>query len=450
MNTRELAKMGICGDCIGVAITAIQRASASGRRDAKVTIPKVMSNPEHYFEDIEYGDFAKAIAADRDFVRPAPISYKVWGGPIDDASREQMENVCSLPMAVKAAVMPDFHMGYGGPIGGVVALENAVVPFLVGVDIACRMKMSIFDIKPELLDKSEQFKVALQKGTNFGVGCEYNPRKSHEVMDEDWDVTPITKRLKDKAWSQLGTSGSGNHFAEFGILTDLTTNEKNVALMTHSGSRGTGSAVCDAYSTVAKSRLSSKFADLGNLAWLDLDTEAGQEYWAAMELMGMYAAANHDIIHRGIAKLLHVSIMRSIENHHNFAWKEQHLGREVIVHRKGATPAGKGVLGVIPGSMGTPAYVVEGLGNPDSLCSASHGAGRCMSRRKAKDKYTWAAVRNHLAKQGIIVMSAGADEVPYAYKDIEVVMAAQTDLVKSIMRFDPKIVKMSDDGKSED
>jgi len=450
MNTREFTKMGVPGDCIGVAITAMQRASASGRRDAKVVIPKVLANPEHYFEDTEYGDFAKAIAADRDFVRPAPINYRTWGTDIDQPTHDQMSMACAMPNAVAAALMPDGHVGYGLPIGGVLALDNAVCPFAVGVDIACRMKLSIFDIKPELLDKPEQFKVALEKGTNFGVGCEYNPRKSHEVMDEDWDVTPVTKRHKDKAWSQLGTSGSGNHFAEFGILTDLRNNEKTVALMTHSGSRGTGSAVCDIYSAIAKARLSSKFSDLGNLAWLDLDTEAGQEYWMAMELMGMYAAANHDIIHRSIAKLLHKPIMHSIENHHNFAWKEQHLGREVIVHRKGATPAGKGVMGVIPGSMGTPAFVVEGLGNPDSLCSASHGAGRCMSRRKAKDTYTWAAVRNHLAKQGIIVLSAGADEVPYAYKDINKIMAEQSDLVTTIMRFDPKIVKMSDDGKSED
>jgi tRNA-splicing ligase RtcB len=135
-----------------------------------------------------------------------------------------------------------------------------------------------------------------------------------------------------------------------------------------------------------------------------------------------------------------------VENHHNFAWKEIHQGKEWIVHRKGATPAGKGVLGVIPGSMATPGFVVKGRGNQASLNSASHGAGRQMSRTQAKSKYTWNAVRNQLGVQGIRVISAGADEAPGAYKDILSVMAAQQDLVDIVAQFDPKIVKMCEDG----
>ena len=130
-----------------------------------------------------------------------------------------------------------------------------------------------------------------------------------------------------------------------------------------------------------------RYKDLGRLAWLDLDSEAGQEYWAAMNLMGDYAAANHAVIHRLVTKLLGAEIIAGVENHHNFAWKERHHGRELIVHRKGATPAGAGVLGVIPGSMADPAFVVRGLGNPQSLNSASHGAGRRMSRKKANDMF---------------------------------------------------------------
>jgi len=147
-----------------------------------------------------------------------------------------------------------------------------------------------------------------------------------------------------------------------------------------------------------------------------------------------------------VAKLLGAAIVAGVENHHNFAWKEVHDGKEVVVHRKGATPAGEGVMGVIPGSMADPAFVVRGKGNAASLASASHGAGRRMSRKKAKDTYNWKAVKNDLEKNGVRVLSAGADEVPGVYKDIREVMRQQADLVDVVARFDPKIVKMCDDG----
>lgn len=208
--------------------------------------------------------------------------------------------------------------------------------------------------------------------------------------------------------------------------------------------------MCDTYSSIARGRLPRQYEDVGRLAWLSLDDQAGQEYWAAMNLMGDYAAANHDVIHRLVSKLLGARIISGVENHHNFAWKETHGGREVIVHRKGATPAGAGVLGVIPGSMADPAFVVRGKGNEASLQSAAHGAGRRMSRTAARDKYNFRAVQKDLEVKGIKVLSAGADEVPYVYKNILEVMAAQDDLVEIVARFDPKIVKMSDDGRNED
>jgi tRNA-splicing ligase RtcB len=201
------------------------------------------------------------------------------------------------------------------------------------------------------------------------------------------------------------------------------------------------------YSNIARSQLPKSLSTrFGYLGWLSLDSEAGQEYWNAMNLMGDYAAANHDVIHRLVSKLLGGRIIAGVENHHNFAWKEVHNGKELIVHRKGATPAGKGVLGVIPGSMATPGFVVRGKGNADSLESASHGAGRRMSRTAARQKYRWNSVRNTLSDQGVRVISAGADEAPGAYKDIHSVMAAQTDLVEVIGQFDPMIVKMCEDG----
>jgi tRNA-splicing ligase RtcB len=182
---------------------------------------------------------------------------------------------------------------------------------------------------------------------------------------------------------------------------------------------------------------------LSNLAWLDLDQAEGAEYWAAMELMGKYAAANHQLIHQAIVRNLGAEVLADVENHHNFAWKETYEGRQVIVHRKGATPAHKGVLGIIPGSMGAPGFVVRGLGNKDALNSASHGAGRKMSRGAAFRKFNWEQVNEHLRKNKVTLLSAGLDEAPMAYKDIHEVIAAQADLVKPFARFDPRIVKMA-------
>ncbi len=224
-----------------------------------------------------------------------------------------------------------------------------------------------------------------------------------------------------------------------------------MALLTHSGSRGTGAQVCQHYSRLAMDRHTELPKELKHLAWLSLDEEAGQEYWAAMNLMGHYAAANHALIHKHIARALGATVLLDIENHHNFAWKERHLingeEREVIVHRKGATPAGPGVLGIIPGSMASPGFVVRGKGQTESLHSASHGAGRVMSRTKALQSFTWSAVKKLLAERDVTLLSAGLDEVPGVYKDIDTVMAAQTDLVDVLGRFDPKLVKMCPAGE---
>jgi tRNA-splicing ligase RtcB len=171
-----------------------------------------------------------------------------------------------------------------------------------------------------------------------------------------------------------------------------------------------------------------------------------------MELMGRYAAANHELIHRHIAQTLGVEVLLDVENHHNFAWRERHRlsdGREaeVIVHRKGATPAGAGVLGVIPGSMATPGYIVRGKGSEASLQSAAHGAGRRMSRTAAKAQFTWDVAERFLKSRNVTLISAGLDEVPMAYKDIEEVMTAQDDLVERLARFEPRLVKMAPGGE---
>ncbi len=463
MNKKQLLKLGVPADCVTTAVAGIQAAAKANQwraSKAKNVITSILDNPEQHVSDPYFAEFARDVIEDRAFVRPEPITYRTWGEDgIDEQSHQQMRQACGLPNAVGAALMPDAHLGYGLPIGGVLALDNAVCPYAVGVDIACRMKLSVFDLPPESLEDQEMFHIfrkALEEGTVFGTGRSHAQRQDHEVMDADWTVTRITRERKDKAWNQLGTSGSGNHFAEFGRLTldepelGLEAGEY-VALMSHSGSRGAGHAVCSTYSSIAEQKLPKRFEDLRRLAWLDLDTEAGQEYWAAMNLMGDYAAANHDVIHRLVSSLCGAQIIAGVENHHNFAWKEMHDGKEVIVHRKGATPASEGVLGVIPGSMASPAYVVRGKGQPESLCSASHGAGRVMSRKAARDKFRFKSVKNDLEQRGVHILSAGADEVPGVYKNIDDVMREQSDLVETIARFDPKIVKMCDDGsRAED
>ena len=391
-------------------------------------------------------------------MRSIDAPYRIWGEGLEPDAVRQLQNACKLPVAAAGALMPDAHVGYGLPIGGVLATHDAVIPYAVGVDIACRMKMTVLDLPTSALaDEQRRLASAIERETRFGVGGSFKTRRQHDVMDADWRVTKVTAGLKDRAWAQLGTSGSGNHFVEFGrlhVLNDavgLPTGDY-VALLSHSGSRGSGAQIAAHYSKLAMKTHPELPRELAHLSWLDLASEAGQEYWAAMELMGKYAAANHALIHQHIRRALGVDVRLDLENHHNFAWRERHrlpngTDAEVIVHRKGATPAGQGVLGIIPGSMGTPGYVVRGRGSAASLNSAAHGAGRRMSRTKAKQTFTWDTAQKFLRDRGVTLISAGLDEVPMAYKDIDEVMAAQQDLVEPLARFEPRLVKMAPSGE---
>ncbi len=465
MKTRELLNLGVPkGEAMDLIKKAIMRwvRSDEGRGKNKSVLREkvadLVANAEKYFNDEIFGATAQVLnrtkAAQAMYVpRQSPAYYKRWGDDMEDSAIEQMENACKLPISVRGALMPDAHTGYGLPIGGVLATEGAVIPYAVGVDIACRMKMTVLDMPVSAINgQFGLLKNALEMETRFGVGATFKRRREHDVMDEDWTFSSTVKSLKDKAWSQLGTSGSGNHFVEFGTLTlekyDLGLEAGTyLALLSHSGSRGTGNEIATYYSKLAMKRHLELPKELMHLAWLDIDSDEGQEYWRAMELMGRYAAANHELVHKHIARNLGVKVLLDVENHHNFAWKEEHDDKEVIVHRKGATPAGVGALGIIPGSMATPGYVVRGKGNPKSLNSASHGAGRRMSRKKAKETYTWHDAKKFLEANGVRVLTAGLDEVPMAYKNIDEVMSAQSDLVEKIARFDPKIVKMAPAGE---
>jgi tRNA-splicing ligase RtcB len=466
MNTKDFLRLGVpLGQATRLATDFVARFILGGGDKSRLheEVAAIVANPAAFLVDDLRKEFAKALLNAPPPPRAEPVKYHQWGEGLEHEAVMQMEKACLLPVSVAGALMPDAHVGYGLPIGGVLATDNAVIPYAVGVDIACRMKMTVLDIPVrDLEQKQDRLTRAIEGETRFGVGANFKQRRAHDVLDADWSVSPITKQNKDKAWSQLGTSGSGNHFVEFGLFTahgpiasagqskELPAGTY-VALLSHSGSRGAGAAVCDHYSKIAFNQFPDLPSELKRLAWLSLDSQEGQEYWNAMELMGQYAAANHACIHRHIAENLGAQVLLDLENHHNFAWKEKHMidgvEREVIVHRKGATPAGAGVLGIIPGSMATPGFVVSGKGNAESLNSASHGAGRAMSRKVANEKFNWKDVNRFLRERGVTLISSGLDEVPMAYKNIREVMEAQRDLVTVRGQFDPKLVKMAPAGE---
>ena len=460
MTAKDLLRLGVpLGEPMRRATDFVSRFVLGGGDKMRIEdeVKAIVTDPSAFRADSLRGEFARALLAAPPPPRAEPARYRQWGEGLESEAVMQMEKACLLPVSVAGALMPDAHVGFGLPIGGVLATENAVIPYAVGVDIACRMKMTVLDIRLDDLERrQDRLTRAIEAETRFGVGATFKQRRQHEVLDADWSVSPITRQNKDRAWSQLGTSGSGNHFVEFGLFTahgPIGNLEPGtyVALLSHSGSRGTGAAVCDHYSKIAFSQFPDLPRELKRLAWLSLDSQEGQEYWAAMELMGRYAAANHACIHKHIAGNLGAQVLLDLENHHNFAWKERHvingIEREVIVHRKGATPAGEGALGIVPGSMASPGFVVRGKGNPESLNSASHGAGRVMSRKAANEKFNWKDVNRFLRERGVTLISAGLDEVPMAYKNIREVMAAQSDLVTVLGQFDPKLVKMAPSGE---
>jgi len=390
-----------------------------------------------------------------------PKEYIIYGSQhIEDGAKAQMDVAMKLPITVAGALMPDAHQGYGLPIGGVLAAKNAVIPYGVGVDIGCRMALSIYDI-PEIHfeDNRAKYQRELIAHTKFGAGQGFHGqyKSDHEILDTDeFNLTPFIKNLKDKAWSQLGTSGGGNHFVEFGIIEFAQKDEilniekgKYIALLTHSGSRGMGANIADRYTKLAKEKTKLP-REAVNLAYLDMNSQEGQEYWIAMNLAGDYASACHQVIHEKMAKAIGANVLAKVENHHNFAWKEIWNGEEVIVHRKGATPAGTGVMGIIPGSMTAPGFLVRGKGEANAINSASHGAGRQMSRTQAIKTITKNQMRDVLKDHGVTLIGAGKDEAPMAYKDINLVMDSQKELIDVVAKFTPKIVRMADDGSRED
>jgi tRNA-splicing ligase RtcB len=453
------------GKIIGLAKKAAESLAKEGiERDAILArLDAVRNNPGPFLADAVLADLARECIRrttkdepSLDTLREEALPFPVWGKEnIDNEAIFQMENAMRLPVSVAGALMPDAHVGYGLPIGGVLATENTVIPYAVGVDIACRMRLSIYEVSPYLLgQKKSLFENALWNETAFGMGAKWtgSKRAQHEVLDDNaWFATRQLRTLKDTAMNQLGTSGTGNHFVEWGsfeLQESMFGLEPGtyLALLSHSGSRGVGAKIADRFSKLAMEKHPDLDKRVRYLAWLSLDSEDGQEYWLSMELAGRFASANHYIIHERVSSAVGLREVAVVENHHNFAWNEALPdGRNVIVHRKGATPAGEGVLGVIPGSMGDAGYVVRGKGEGNSLSSASHGAGRLMSRRAALNSISKSARDAYLKENNVTLLGGGLDESPQAYKRIEQVIAAQNDLVDVLGKFTPRIVRMADE-----
>lgn len=460
LKTKELSKIGYTNDqARSLVINIFSKHFKHQSKDEVIHLLKQIKDDPHAFAaDPVVGAIAKTFLdepLDCNFQSFSLLEttgqLKIYGGKdIEHSAKVQMETAMSLPVTVQGALMPDAHTGYGLPIGGVLATNNAVIPYAVGVDIGCRMALSIIDEGESFLKRfGYQVKVALKDCTHFGMTGGLEITQEHEVLDSAaFNATPLLRQLQRKAVVQLGSSGTGNHFVEFGLITLQEGNSlglparQYLALLSHSGSRGLGAAIAQHYTKIAMDTCKlPKSAQ--QLAWLDLNSEAGQEYWLSMNLAGDYAKACHDRIHINLLRALGLRPLAKVENHHNFAWDEQLPdGRQVIVHRKGATPAHKGELGIIPGSMTTPAYLVSGAGVAASLFSASHGAGRSMSRKKAKENMTVSALKKMLADAGVTLIGGSVEENPLAYKDIETVIAAQQELVNIEGRFLPKIVRM--------
>ncbi|MFI2743585.1 RtcB family protein [Zhouia sp. PK063] len=457
LSGKDLIKLGFPkNNAINIALGQIHRYRKKEKKTAILEEAKqVLLSPAKYKNHGTWGKLAEGLIAPVE-IRKQQLSitrapFSIFGeNEIDSQAKQQLYNALKLPIAVQGALMPDAHSGYGLPIGGVLATDNAVIPYGVGVDIGCRMSMSIFNLPASYFKgKSDFLKGVLKDQTKFGMKETHDKKMDHEVFSRvEFSDIPLLKSLLGKAYKQLGSSGGGNHFVEFGIATitnDIPEKKlakgEYVAILSHSGSRGLGASIAKHYTYLATKQCPLP-QNVQHLAWLDMNTHDGQEYWLAMNLAGDYAKACHDNIHYRVAKALGKQILVTIENHHNFAWKEMVNGKECIVHRKGATPASAHQLGIIPGSMTAPGFIVRGKGNLESLQSASHGAGRLFSRAKCKTTFTQSDIKKELKNADVQLIGGGVDEAPMAYKNIHTVMNLQSELVDVLGTFSPKIVRM--------
>jgi tRNA-splicing ligase RtcB len=385
------------------------------------------------------------------FAENIRVPIKSWCSNPEIGAMEQAEHLANLPFVFKhISLMPDTHEGYGMPIGGIIATEGVVVPNAVGVDIGCGMCAVKTPWKIEEISKDQLRNIMgiIRKTVPVGFKHHANPLDISEMPIINSNPTinmEIVDREFENARTQIGTLGGGNHFIE--IQADT---EDNVWVMLHSGSRNIGLKVAKYYNDLAVSlnkQWHSAIPTKWELAFLPLDSDFGQQYLAEMKYCVDFALANRKLIMNRIAdafedviKWKRVNLLEEINIAHNYAIMENHFGRNVLIHRKGATLARKGTIGIIPGSMGSSSYIVEGLGNKDSFESCSHGAGRKMGRNEARRSLNLDGEIKILEDQGIIHGIRNIqdiDEATGAYKNIDEVMAEQSDLVNIIVKLRP-------------
>jgi tRNA-splicing ligase RtcB len=389
----------------------------------------------------------------------------VWGEH-DEATLGQIERCAADDVVAGAALMADGHKGYSMPIGGVVAYRDTISPSGVGYDISCGIKaartnLRAEDVKPQISQIADQ----LAKTLVFGVGRTINENMDHELFDDPrWDDVPHLKKLKHMAREQLGTIGSGNHFVD--LLED---EQGNLWVSAHFGSRGFGHRTASGFLNLAAGREFGAKAPGESMdqpaTLISLSSELGQAYWEAMNLAGRYAYAGRDFVVQQVLNVLGAQLTDEVHNHHNFAWREQHNGEEVIVVRKGATPAWPGQRGIIGGSMGDISVIVEGVEGEESalgLHSTIHGAGRVMSRTRAAGKRRWvnrngqrvqetvkegevsrAMMEEWLQREGVVLRGGGTDESPHAYRRLPEVLTHHKNSIRILHTLKPLCVLMA-------
>ena len=458
---KELTKMGVTDNVLRSRMLEFAKQQGKHLTDGQI-LPLLQDFIEHPAKYKRHphpkwralAEFIQPKEIDTQYyeLRDKPLPYAVFGrNLIDQHSYRQMDMAMRLPIAVRGALMPDAHAGYGLPVGGVLATQGVVLPYAVGLDIGCRMSLTILNASADhIRNHRGDIEKALWNNTAFGMEGVLPFKQYHPLFDrEEWRTIPILKKMRDKAVRQLGTSGSGNHFVDICEVRIAAGNPLYVdagnytAILSHSGSRGLGAAIADYFTAIAKAQCRLP-REAGPFAWLDLDSEAGEMYWRCMEIAGEYSAINHELIHHNVAQGMRLQPLANVSNHHNFAWKETLAdGSEVIVHRKGATPAHAGELGIIPANMTDTGLFVTGLGCEEALCSASHGAGRAMSRQDARNSFSRYALNRQLAQRGIRLLGGSTEEAPDAYKSIDKVLAASKQLVNVVGRIYPRIVRMN-------
>jgi tRNA-splicing ligase RtcB (3'-phosphate/5'-hydroxy nucleic acid ligase) len=380
--------------------------------------------------------------------KPGRVPIKSWAGELDSRTLEQATNVSNLPFAIDhVALMPDGHAGYGMPIGGVLFADKAVVPYAIGVDIGCGVALVETDLTVDDLPPADLEKVlaSIDRGVPTGFHSLKTPVDREVALEAMGVAKPesVKDAWFDRALAQLGTLGGGNHFLE------LQRDEAGtVFVMLHSGSRNLGKTICDEFHkrALAQNRAWHVTLPHDELAFLPVSTDDFVGYWSAMEFALRFAEVNRsrmlDVVERSFEDLTTIGRFdRLVDVHHNYAAWENHLGRNGIVHRKGAVRARTGETVLIPGSMGTASYVGEGLGNAESLETCQHGAGRALSRTAARKSKTSREVYDEMAALGVVLRSSDpkgvAEEAAFAYKDIESVMTASASLVRPTKRLTP-------------